>query len=597
MKNNIYLSLLILSSIFISTVIWDKISINFGDTQILGEYYNNSHHALNDPLRFIAFVFIPIVTYLSFKFFFEKKKIYFDYIKSEKLKKDDFSTNLLFLSLLTIIFLFIEFCSISFPLNQIDIFHEGQKLSAPFKSLIDEKLWSGSFVTTGIINENLGIKAIWKIINHQSIGSMRYLQLVYILFFKISLIILIYQIVKNSLFRSDIKLVFFLIISIISTQLIDYNLNSGDSYSYRDLPVIFCLILFIKYLNNFKQFNLILIGLLSIATFFWSIDRAIVSNLFIIFICSYIFINRKFKNILTIIISIIFFWIFFYFYLENEFYYFISNTLSVLENQNYIHGLVHPKPFSEMPHSSRATRSLLLIILSIIISLNFLFHEKKKYYNTFKIIIISLSFICFCSYLYALSRSDGGHIKQTTGTVILFFSIFVSFYFLKFNEYFFSKKVLNFNFSYILSILLFVIFVFNLKIDMKNISDYSLRLKQFIYLEDKNYLSDDQNYLIQNLKPIINEYKCIQLFTYDAALPYILKKPNCSKFYFTYSLGSIKDQESLIKDLKNTEFIIYRGQTDNWGPSPQKKLTMVNKYININFRNSKKILKWEFRYK
>ena len=250
-----------------------------------------------------------------------------------------------------------------------------------------------------------------------------------------------------------------------------------------------------------------------------------------------------------------------------------------------------------MPHSSRATRSLLLIILSIIISLNFLFHEKKKYYNTFKIIIISLSFICFCSYLYALSRSDGGHIKQTTGTVILFFSIFVSFYFLKLNEYFFSKKVLNFNFSYILSILLFVIFVFNLKIDMKNISDYSLRLKQFIYLEDKNYLSDDQNYLIQNLKPIINEYKCIQLFTYDAALPYILKKPNCSKFYFTYSLGSIKDQESLIKDLENTEFIIYRGQTDNWGPSPQKKLTMVNKYININFRNSKKILKWEFRYK
>jgi len=74
MKNNIYLSLLILSSIFISTVIWDKISINFGDTQILGEYYNNSHHALNDPLRFIAFVFIPIVTYLSFKFFLKKKK-------------------------------------------------------------------------------------------------------------------------------------------------------------------------------------------------------------------------------------------------------------------------------------------------------------------------------------------------------------------------------------------------------------------------------------------------------------------------------------------------------------------------------------------
>ena len=563
----------------------------------MGEYYDNSYHALNDPLRFFTFVFIPITAYFIFKIFFEKKKIYFDYIKLEKYKKDNFSVNLLFLSFVIIILLLLEFCSISFPLNQIDIFHEGQKLSAPFKSLIDEKLWSGSFVTTGIINENLGIKTIWKILNHQSVGSMRYLQLVYILLFKIVLIILIYQIVKNSLFRSDIKLVFFLIISIISSDLIDYNLNSGDSYSYRDLPVIFCLILFIKYLNNSNQSNLIIIGLLSITTFFWSIDRAIVSNLFIIFICTYIFINGNFKNFLTIIISITFFWIFFYFYLGNEFNYFIYNTVSVLENQNYVHGLIHPQPFSDMPDSSRATRSLLLIILSIIISLSFLFNEKKKYHNTFKIIIISLSLICFCSYLYALSRSDGGHIKQTTGTVILFFSIFGSFYILNFFDNIFLKKVFNLNFSHILSLVLFIMFIFNLKIDIKNISDYSLRFKKFIYLEDKDYLSDDQNYLIQNLKPMINEYKCIQLFTYDAALPYFLKKPNCSKYYFTYSLGSIKDQKSLIEDLKNTEFIIYRGQTDNWGLTPQKKLTMVDEYININFKNSKKILKWELKYK
>ena len=41
------------------------------------------------------------------------------------------------------------------------------------KNLIDNKLWSGAYVTTGIINESLGIKFIWKLFNYQ-IGSMRF---------------------------------------------------------------------------------------------------------------------------------------------------------------------------------------------------------------------------------------------------------------------------------------------------------------------------------------------------------------------------------------------------------------------------------------
>ena len=49
--------------------------------------------------------------------------------------------------------------------------------------------------------------------------------------------------------------------------------------------------------------------------------------------------------------------------------------------------------------------------------------------------------------------------------------------------------------------------------------------------------------------------------------------------------------------MNNTEFIIYSGQTDNWGISPQKKLTIVNNYINSEFLNTKKILDWEIKYK
>ena len=594
MKNNIYLSVLLIFSIFFSTIIWNFISINFENVEIYGEYFENKHHALNDPLRFIFFILFPILVYLFFKFFIEKKKIDFDNLKFNSVQNEKGINNLFILNLILIVFLFLEFFSIEFPLNKIDIYHEGQKLSAPFKSLIDEKLWSGSFVTTGIINENLGVKFIWKILNHQSIGSMRYLHLIYILFFKLSLLILIYSISKKVSLNQHLRFIFYSISALLTLYLIDYDVGSADVFSYRDLPIILCLIFFFKNLNNQKNINLslILIGLLSVLSFFWSIDRAIIVNFLIIFIILILLLNNRYKSAISILVSIIIFWLIFYVYLGDEFEFFVSNTISVLKNQNYIHGIIHPQPFSDMPNSSRATKSLLLIILSLLISLSFLFNKKNRYRDTFKITIISLAFVSFCSYLYALGRSDGGHIKQTTGILILFFSTFIFFNLLKFLEKFFKK-----NFSIFAILVLFIIFIFNLKIDFKNVYSYSDRFNDFVFLEDKEYLSEDQNYLLENMKPLLENYNCIQLFTYDAALPYLLKKPNCTKYYFIYSLGSVTDQNELIKNMDNTDLVIYSGQTDNWGISPQKKLTIVNNYINSEFSKTQKILDWKIKFR
>jgi len=594
MKNNIYLSILLIFSIFFSTIIWNFISVNFGNIQILGEYYDYQHHALNDPLRYIFFILFPLLIYLIFKSFFEKAKFNLENLKYINVQNGKIIKDLLILNLIVTIFLFLEFLSIEFPINEIDIYHEGQKLSAPFKSLIDEKLWSGSYVTTGIINENLGVKFIWKILNHESIGSMRYLHLLYIFSFKLSLISLIYFITKNISLNQNLKLVFYLILTLPVLYLIDYDLGSANAFSYRDLPIILCLIFFFQNLNNQKNINLplILIGLLSVISFFWSIDRAININFLMIFICSFFLVNNQNKKIITIFLSALFFWWISYLYLGNEFKFFVDNSISVLKNQNYIHGIIHPQPFSDMPNSTRASKSLLLIIISLLISLNFLFHEKIKYNNKLKVILITLSFVSFCSYLYALGRSDGGHIKQTTGILILFFSTFIFFNLLKFFE-----KFYKINFIKVTILSLFIIFVLNLKIDLKNIYNYSDRFNKFVFLEDKEYLSDDQNYLVENIKPLLNNYDCIQLFTNDAALPYLFKKPNCSKYYFIYSLGSQKDQNDLIRNMSNTELIIYSGQTDNWGISPQKKLTIVNNYINSEFLKTEKILNWEIKFK
>ena len=598
-KKNIVLFLLTTSLIFFSSFLWNYIIIPFNENGILGEYLISKHHSLNDFLRYLYFVLTPLIFFLFFKIFIEKKKINLLYLSLSNLKISKNNSKLYIVNLLIIFLLLIEFLSISFPKNEIDIFHEGQKLSAAYKSLLDGSLWSGSFVTTGIINEIMGTKFIWRFFGHESIGSMRFLHLLYVLFFKISLILLIYEIIKKNFFSTNLKIIYFLLISLSSFFLIDYNLNSGNSFSYRDIPIIISLIIFFKYLDNINRvyFPLIFIGFLSVITFFWSIERAIIINCLTIFIFVYLFLNQKYSNIFLITISIIFFWLLSYFYLKNEFSLFLENTFLIFKNINYVFGIIHPTPFSDMPHSARATKSLLLIIISILISFNFLFSKKKKYSGYFKVIIITLSFVGFCSYISALGRSDGGHIKGTTGFLFIFFSLFIFYNLINYLDKLLLNKNFKINLFFFINSSLLIIFLFVINISINNILAYPKRLKHFIYLNDKFFLSNEQSEFVETIVPIIKDYNCLQLFTNDSALPYLLRKPNCSRYYFIYSLGSPEEQNYLINEMENAKLVIYTGKTDLWGYAPKKKLPLVDNYINSNYQKSIKILSWEIKFK
>ena len=54
---------LILSVLF-STFIWDKISIPFIDVGIVGIYSENKHHSMNDILRYLVFILLPLLSWL-----------------------------------------------------------------------------------------------------------------------------------------------------------------------------------------------------------------------------------------------------------------------------------------------------------------------------------------------------------------------------------------------------------------------------------------------------------------------------------------------------------------------------------------------------
>ena len=55
------------------------------------------------------------------------------------------------------------------------------------------------------------------------------------------------------------------------------------------------------------------------------------------------------------------------------------NTISIFKEMSEINGFVHPIPFSDGANASRSTKTILLILISLLISLSFFFKEKVNY--------------------------------------------------------------------------------------------------------------------------------------------------------------------------------------------------------------------------
>jgi len=187
-------------------------------------------------------------------------------------------------------------------------------------------------------------------------------------------------------------------------------------------------------------------------------------------------------------------------------------------------------------------------------------------------------------YLNAIGRSDGGHIKNNFGYPVIFFTIFILFNFF----YFLEKKfnLLSFNSfriktSVLLSILIIAYFSFEIK--FQNIYNFQNRLKTYINIEDGKFVTKEYEIFINEVKPILKDEDCVQLFTNNAILSYFLRKKSCTKYYYVWAIGSKKLQDDFINELSNTKFIIAdRIEIENQF-SPAYRLPHVKKYIDENF--------------
>ena len=111
----------------------------------------------NDIIRYVLFILIPFLVFLVSKLFFFKINIK-TFLKRFKIdnQKIHVEKKIYYLFFILLGYIVFEFFSLNFPLHKIDIYHEGQRLSSAYKSLLDDSLWSGSYVTVGIIYETIG---------------------------------------------------------------------------------------------------------------------------------------------------------------------------------------------------------------------------------------------------------------------------------------------------------------------------------------------------------------------------------------------------------------------------------------------------------
>jgi hypothetical protein len=584
-KEKIVLIFSVLLSFLISTILWRLINFPFQDPEIIGNYSLNNHDHKNDVTRYIVFVILPLLTFIIIKFFYNKNffnQISFFFENEQNFNRSENSTYLISL-LIIFLFLLFNFLSLEFPTQKMDTFHEGQTLSSAYKSLIDNSLWSGSYVTVGIFYETLSSKFIWQIFDNVSIGLARYAELIYIFLFKILLVYFSFSLtyfLKISAFNKNI---FFIVNSLILLNLIDYNKYSVDLLSYREIPIIFLLILF-TFLVRKVQLNLILLTIasLSILSLMWGVDRGLICNLLIITIILFLLIKNDYRSVVKLVFFVVFFWLSLYFVLGNEFNFFINNTISVYKEMSYVHGLVHPIPFTNEPNSTRATKTILLITFCLLVSIDLIFRSNTKFSNSFKHVILFLALICFGSYLYALGRSDGGHIKGTLGFPLIFMSIYFSYSLIfKFSKFFDDLKDKSKN---ILLFLIFPVFLFSfISFNINNILNYKDRFKLYSNLKDSFFLSEDESKFVDMITPTIQNKNCIQLLSNDAAFYYLLKKKSCTKFYLAWSVSPLNKQQKLINELDETEIIISGGPKDWWDVPLSQKLFLVTEFVDKNY--------------
>ena len=140
-----------------------------------------------------------------------------------------------------------------------------------------------------------------------------------------------------------------------------------------------------------------------------------------------------------------------------------------------------------------------------------------------------------------------------------------------------------------LTIILFIssiVYMAQSKFNYKNIKDIKNRYINFVQLNDNYFMDKDVINLINYMNKNSANDHCVQNFTNNHAIPYLLKKRSCTPYYASILASPNILQKDYILKLKenNPEYIIYMSEKYTFDNiKVNERLKLVNAYINQNY--------------
>jgi len=575
----------LLFSTLISTLFWNFIQIPYNENNLIhSDAFIKKINPKTNFLRVFFFFFLII-----FFFFFLRKYIFrshnLDYIKqlfkNNSCKKEYFlgkkknnylnKVTILLFILVALEFVFLDFSKLLFS---IDIFHDGLFLSPPINYIKSKNLWLSTYFEYGLFGNNLSL-IIWGLLGIATIGSSKLLYLFLIFLNKCCIILIARKITLFLDLEKKQQIFFFIFFSLSCLSLTNY-FQVATHFSGKMLFFLFFLIFVIYNIYSPTLIINFTIGFFSSISLLWFLDIGIFTNLLILLILILKILEKNTKNIIEILIGVLFSWIFililFGFSEIHEFFYQFKTSLRIFSYLNFIE---FPKPFSDDPHSFRALKLLLFIITNGFFLIYFFFSINKNYSYEFKILQILIYFSSIFFFVGALLRPDSYHLRYSSGLILLLLLLNFFFFFLK--KKIFIKKFINIIiFRSEKKILFFLFFLFFSINQFKNNEFISLNnnifknFEKILYTEDIFFLNfkagssfNGRLYNSQNQTDdikFVNYYrnltkneKCIQILTDYIAIYYLLKKPSCTQFYSPLLIQNKITELKFINQLMKSE--------------------------------------------
>ena len=584
--NFIFLLVILITSTVIGLFIWDKIYIPTDGYLVGYEAIKDiNYHPKTDTLRFVVFIFVSLIPfYLSLsklyktKFLSLKEIIVLDQKNFVYYNYNIFNYVFYILIFATIFsFFLIDFDNL---VNVFDIYHEGLYLTPSINYFLTGKFWSSSFIERGMFGNYYPL-IFWSFFeNNNSIGLGKFSSLVLLLFNKLLLIYLARQITLNINFDKIEKIIFFILLSAVFLSFVDYYDTSHFPTRYPLYLLFFNI--FLLSITNLKRISLpnVFVGLFSMISILWWLDIGIFINIIIFLTILLSLLKKDYIKIISIFIGVFSGWLLFFIIMPNyEIEDFLTNTFAIISSIELINQIPYPSPL--LGDDGRATKTLIYFVLAGAFTIHTSFLRKSIISNQLKIFLLFLYVSSLISFQYGLIRSDSFHIQMSTGLLLVSLSSLLLIYFFTF------YKSLRIYFKKIIFFISLLAIFFQLNLHKSHqIIKFPERISKLVYAEDKEFLQGDiEAYisLIDYYKEISAKDNCVQIFTDEVALPFLIKKKSCTKFNIMMITSPKKTQIRFINELKKQKPNIILYNSDKFDFGYTKNLTLVNDYIKENY--------------